>query len=286
MTIPDVIYIRKILSTDSRLKRHVRHDSRSWDYRLDTSGLKVGSVKWERQAPVFDQGDLGSCVGNAAVGCMGTLPYSGTVTSPKFTEDEKGAVALYSAATKLDDDPQNYPPTDTGSDGLSAAKALQAAGEISGYQHTFTLEDALKALQVGPLITGINWYNSMFTPSSTGLVKLTKSSGVAGGHEIVVDEYQADTDRVGFQNSWGTSWGVGGRFYMKSADWGSLLAEQGDVILFTPATQPAPTPFPAPAPPVADRDVTLWATAGPWVASTHIGSNKKMADALKAWHTS
>jgi hypothetical protein len=92
---------------------------------------------------------------------------------------------------RADDYPGQYPPDDTGCDGLTIAKVLTAAGEISGYQHTFSLDDALKALGVTPVITGVtSWYQDMFNPTADGRVHPT--GGVAGGHEFVVDEIDAE----------------------------------------------------------------------------------------------
>lgn len=250
------------------LGRHVRHDPASRAFAFPTAGLTLKSVRHERRIPVLDQGQLGSCTGNAGVGCLGTDPFYATVallplrhTGSRqladgrllYALDEEGAVQLYSAATRLDDAPAQYPPTDTGSDGLSVAKALKAAGEISGYQHTFSLQDALLALTVTPFITGVTWYNSMFNPDADGRLIVDPKSGVAGGHEFVVDQLDVEHQRVWMTNSWGAGWGAQGRAYLTWDDYGALLADQGDVTVFVPLTQPAPTPTPpGPAPdPVA-----------------------------------
>jgi hypothetical protein len=34
---------------------------------------------WTRRIPVLDQGDLGSCTGNAATGVLGSEPFYGTL---------------------------------------------------------------------------------------------------------------------------------------------------------------------------------------------------------------
>jgi hypothetical protein len=283
------VHFERIPSTDPRLGRHVRHDDRSRAFAYPTAGLTLTSAKHTRRIPVLDQGQLGSCTGNAGIGALGTDPYFETLVDPgavrgtpgsRYSFDEAGAVALYSAATKLDDAPGSYPPDDTGSDGLSVAKALKTAGEISGYQHTFTLTDALLALGKTPVITGVSWHEDMFQPDSDGRVHIT--GALAGGHEFVVDEIDVETERVWFTNSWGTSWGVNGRAYLTFDDWGRLLADQGDVTVFTPLTQPAPTPTPAPP---ADPDQALAAIAHPWVLEHHtaVGGNNHMASALKAW---
>ncbi len=240
---------RRIPSTDPRLGRHVRHDSRSLQYLYRARrATTLVTVQHGRDVPVFDQGDLGSCTGNAGLGALGTDPLYQTVTGlVPFTEAE--AVVIYGRATQLDDASGTYPPDDTGSDGLSVAKALQGFGLISGYLHATTLEDTLAALQDQPVIVGVNWYQNMFNPDADGLVSIAADDTLAGGHEFVLDGYDAAKQWVWFTNSWGTSWGVEGRAAMTVATLKRLLSEEGDCTIFTPITAPAPQPTPAPVPP-------------------------------------
>lgn len=283
------VYRERIPSTDPRLNRHIHHDERSRAYAFDTSGLEIVSAKHVRRIPVLDQGNLGSCTGNAGIGCLGTDPFYATVPSRlqpllvaqgayPFTED--GAVQLYSDATKIDPYDGTYPPTDSGSDGLSIAKVLKAAGQIAGYQHTFSLDDALKALGQYPVICGTVWYQSMFEPRADGQLVVDASSGVAGGHEYVVDEIDADTGRVWMTNSWGSDWSLNGRAWLSWDDWGDLLDAQGDVTVFTPLTQPAPTPTPADP---ADAAFAAVLRHHDWVHRHHVLDNAKVASAGRTW---
>lgn len=270
---------------DNRLGRHVNHDPRSRRFPVRRD-VPIVSVVHERRIPIFDQGDTGSCTGNAAVGCMGTGLFFDSIdtahTMPRYAPTEPGAVACYSRATQIDDYAGTYPPTDTGSDGLSVAKALVEAHEISGYEHAFSLAQALQALMVTPVIVGVNWYTDMFEPDSSGLVRPRGS--LAGGHEFVMDSYDATTAIVGFTNSWGTSWGVAGRFFMTTGDFATLLAQDGDVTSFVPVTEPAPTPDPAvPAPVPEEADRALWLATKEWSSEGHTGGNKKAAKAVKKW---
>jgi hypothetical protein len=262
-----------------RLGRHVRHDPRSLAYLFpERDPATLTSVRHERAIPVLDQGNLGSCTGNAAEGCVGTAPFYGVIPGTvaarptnNGVKDEDQAVALYSAATKLDDYDGSYPPEDTGSDGLSVAKAAQKAGLISGYQHCTSLNAALAALAERPIITGINWYDSFDNPDENGIVRITKGAQVRGGHEICLDELQVESELIGFTNSWGTGWGVDGRAYISWADFKRLLSEDGDVTAFVPISQPAPTPTPptpAPSDPLGELATLLkqWmADVGTWL---------------------
>jgi hypothetical protein len=198
--------------------------------------------------PILDQGNVGSCTANAAFGLLMTQPFS---TGQVWTEQD--CLALYHEETVLDDVeiPGQYPPNDTGSAGIYAMQALKNRGLITSYLHAFSLDDALGALANGPIAVGSVWMQSMFDPDSSGTIKVNKRSGVAGGHEYVVDGYDPSRDAVRMTNSWGTSWGVNGQAWIKTADFQWLLGQQGDVVQPTvsvPAPTPTPDPTPTPAP--------------------------------------
>lgn len=218
-----------------RLGRHINHDDRSRDYPLrpDTSTPLV-AVRHESFCPILYQ-SIGACTGNAGLSAVYHAPYARAATIwPGYTPDEDSAVKLYSLATQLDTFRGTYPPNDTGSDGLSVAKALKAAGIIGTYRWAFSAATALAQLQQTPLIFGTYWYNSMSTPSRTGLMRVDRRTGMNGGHELCVDEYQPATagqpDKVGGPNSWGTNWGANGRWYLTVTDFARLLSEQGDCV--------------------------------------------------------
>ena len=225
------------------LGRHVRHDSRSLQYLVAADGT-VASATWKRDIPVLDQGQVGSCTGNATVGVLGTDPFYATL--PKGTKtDESEALVIYSGAEKIDGG-VGYPPEDHGSSGLSVAKEALSLGLIAGYQHITSVSAAQTAIQSGPFIVGTDWYTGMDSPTAAGLV--TATGTVRGGHEYECHEYDAEHDLWWFYNSWGTSYGVEGRFCYSSQTFASLLANQGDATVFTPLGVPAPTPTPPPAP--------------------------------------
>ncbi|MCX5209825.1 hypothetical protein OG689_11065 [Kitasatospora sp. NBC_00240] len=265
--------------------RHVEHDPRSLRHAhgvLPKSALR--SVNWERRAPILDQGEIGSCTGNAAtgllatdsagrqattsvtIGAAGAAASRGLFAAGEHTLNEAFAVHLYSLATVLDDIPGSYPPTDTGSSGLGAAKALKTLGLATGYTHAFSIAAVASALQAGPVLLGIPWLQSMFEPAADGRIVVYKTSKVAGGHELEITGWDAGTDRYWLTNSWGDSWGQSGRGYLAAADLAWLLSQQGDVTV--PVLSTAPVPVPAPTP--ADPDAALAAAARQWLSDKHL----------------
>lgn len=235
-TVPSVVR-RKIPSTHPRLKRHVNHDPRSRLYAFTAPpNAKITSVAHARHIPILDQGQVGSCTGNAAIGALACDPIFGVAPlSATYTLNESGAQHLYSAAEVIDGEGP-FPPHDVGSSGLSVAKALKNAGLITSYRHAFSMRDALVAAASGPFIAGINWYSEMFYPDVDGRVH--PRGTLAGGHEVLCRQVDAERRRVWFDNSWGTSWGVAGRFYLSFDDFETLLAQRGDVTILTPALTP------------------------------------------------
>lgn len=275
------IRIAEDVVADRRLGRHINHDPRSRAYAFKAG--TYNTIRHERWSTVLDQGDVGSCTGNAATGALGTAPFA--VSTQAL--DESFALKLYGMATSLDNYPGTYPPTDTGSDGLSVAKACQNLGLISGYQHAFTLDAALTALQSYALITGVNWYSSFDEPDANGLVKIASNAYVRGGHEFEIIGCDVVKRQLEAVNSWGSGWGKDGHFFIGFDDFTRLMSEDGDVTVLLPPTTPAPTPTPVPDPtptPVDDgADTTLWAATEQWAHARHTGCNKKAAKAVLAW---
>jgi hypothetical protein len=211
-----------------RLGRHVEHDQRSRAYPADMT-LPIKSVRWSRRAPVLDQGDVGSCTGNAAAGWLA----SDTADRPGRTNiTEQTALDIYAKATHLDRVKGIYPPDDTGSSGLAVAKAMVQLGHTRGqYRHAFGLAHMLAAMQTGPVLVGVTWLAGCDEPDRHGLVRY--SGVVRGGHEILADEISTAERLVWFTNSWGTGWGVHGRFAMTWADLDLALHDHGDVTVPT-----------------------------------------------------
>jgi len=210
------------MSTPFPLGRHAEQDPRSLNYPAAT--LPISYVRWARVGRVLDQGQVGSCTGNATAQCQNHRP----LFRLGQYRDEARAVGYYSYATRVDPWDGIYPPDDTGSSGLAAAKGPRCYGDIVAYNHAFGAEHAMEALGYGPLSIGTDWYNDMFNPDSRGFV--TPTGGIAGGHQYVLDGIDRANGWVRFQNSWSDQWGKMGRFWMTIPDFTTLLGADGDAI--------------------------------------------------------
>ncbi len=280
------IEVEIIPARDPRLKRQIRHDSESRRYAFPTEHLSIETVEHKRILAILNQGQVGKCTAETGLGVLGTEPYHSQALADLFgmafgSFDDRGSDRLYDAEEMLDGN-GHYPPNDYGSSGLTLAKALRAAGLISGWTQTFSLDGFLKALGQYPVAVGTYWYRSMSHPARDGLVTVDFTSGIDGGHEYEAVGYDAKTNRVKFANSWGTSWGAAGYFHIDADVFGKLLGKKGDATVFTPATLPPPEPQPQPEPPALQREKDLYAALGAWAKAPHTGTPAKIAAALNA----
>jgi hypothetical protein len=272
---------------DKPLGRQRMTDSRSAAYRyVRRPVLAVKDTEWPRNIPILDQGNIGSCEGNAELGCAASGPIYSAL-GPKLRvlvgKGEPEALALYARATALDGYPGvfTYPPPggeDTGTDSTSASKAAQEAGLISGYLHAADLASTLDALMLGPVNLGIDWYDSFDDPASDGLVEIAPSAVVRGGHALCARAVDAGRARVWLDNSWTDSWGVKGRCCMAFDTLSQLLETGGECVVPVPLSAPAPQPQPVPPGPLAEylADARL----AKWAGARHVLDN---AYAAKRW---
>lgn len=210
------------------LGRLVEHDPRSRDHAHPEQVGPASSVLWPRLSPILDQGQLGSCTANAMAGWLGCGPHA-TSTAAAASYDETFAVDLYSAATHLDPFPGAYPPDDTGSSGLAVAKAAKRRGLISSYSWCFTTAALIRALQTGPVIVGVPWYEGMDSPE--GDAEVHPTGQIVGGHEFLIRGYESYSGMLLADNSWGTRWGWAGSFRLSLQTWDVLRRGRADVTV-------------------------------------------------------
>lgn len=219
-------HLERIPTSDPRLGRHIRHDPRSRGYAYTATVEPRHDVQLRLYQPhPLPNQTIGCCTGvDAAVKAnIAGNRVKGVVLGMD------GAVEIYSLATHLDPWPETYPPDDTGSTGLAAAKASRQLGLITRYEWIFTGAAGIyAALASGrPVGVGTAWYQDMFQPDPTGIIHV--SGPLAGGHQWTITGYRKRLDAFTGQCWWG-AWGLhgSGRFYIRRADLEQLLDDQGD----------------------------------------------------------
>jgi hypothetical protein len=224
------------------LGRHIYRDARSLNFPADLA-KQIVSVRHASSGLPLNQGDTGSCTAHGLCGALNTVPHW---ESGQPTLGEPDAYAAYSLEEQLEGFGP-YPPADNGGSGTMVCKAAKQLGWLSSYQTADGIVAAIRALALRPVITGTNWLTSFDSPDLNGLVEITPNATVRGGHEYMRDEIivpagltlttdaeilaNLDQILIGGFNSWGTSYGKGGRFYYTANTWQTLLERQGDVTV-------------------------------------------------------
>jgi hypothetical protein len=149
--------------------------------------------------------------------------------------DMAWAMSGYEWETANDEFDGQYPPTDTGSSGLAAAKTAQHTGDGGPYQWIFGGADGVvQAIMSGKAISvGTDWYENQFTGYKMyyGKPVIKPGGSLAGGHQYVFHGYSRASDRLLGRCWWGAEDGsldVHRDFWMARGDAGDLLANQGD----------------------------------------------------------
>lgn len=239
------------------LGRGVRHDPESLRFLIPPRAALATSLLWDHKIRILRQW-VGSCTGHASVANLGCEPFFSTVNTLATLDDDL-AMHFYAIATGIDPYLGTFPPTDTGSDGLSVAKAVRLDGLILGYKHATSIDGLITALQFGPVITGNEWQEAMDNPQSDGLIRV--GGELRGGHEWCWRGVDLERKRFRGIQSWGEDWADHGYFDMTFDDVDYLLHRQGDITQFVPLTSVPPTPKPV-TPTQADLD--LIAKMDPW----------------------
>ena len=164
----------------------------------------------------LDQGDTPHCVGFASAHWEGADPVEGAVTNStghdiyylcKIKDGETGA--------------------EDGTYVRTAAAVLKSLSRLDAYYFADNITQIRDWLRTfGSVIMGTDWLEDMFYPDNDGYVNV--SGSVAGGHSYIVLGDLTTEEAFLCQNSWGSEWGIGGRFKVKWNDMAQLLAAQGE----------------------------------------------------------
>ncbi len=118
---------------------------------------------------------------------------------------------------------------------LAGAQVARRRKVITGYRWAFGIDDVIDTLVVkGPVLLGLNWYDSMYRTRPDGRVRVDGS--IVGGHCILATGYIHLHPRWGgswieWVNSWGPTYGVDGKGYIRATDLGDLLQQSGEACI-------------------------------------------------------
>lgn len=237
-------------------------------------------VDWRVVCPaVYDQGAYGSCTANAAVGAfefdvikqgvLDTMPsrmfayYNTRVLDGDVRSDGGGTIRnANKALAKWGVCPESewpYVEKDLLTKAPDTAYIDAAPNMITNYAAVQQDLDSIKTVLANgfPVQIGFTVYESFESDAAntTGIIPMPDlaTEGVLGGHAVLIVGY-ADSITVGggtisnvfiTRNSWGTSWGDKGYFYMPYPYFTDAnLASDLWVINAVPGPKPGPNPPP------------------------------------------
>ncbi len=224
----DDLYVKTVEPQDPRLGRQVVHDPQSRNFprvvAIDKSTWRDKVVRLYDPWPNPNQ-TIGNCTGCGKAMEFNAIGNRITGSVLKMPDADK----IYSLATGMDPWEGSWPPTDTGSSGLAAAKAAVQLGLGGEYRWHFGGADEVVQSLMGdehqqPRVVNIGswWHWDMFRPDANGVVRPT--GGYAGGHQWIVRGYDVDRDLV-MGRCW---WGEFKDFWISRADLDTLLRDDGD----------------------------------------------------------
>lgn len=193
-------------------ERDARDDNYSIEQVLSAAPRNLLVVNWEI-GPVLDQGTTSTCVGHAAQGLLTATPNRQAGLSP---------FQIYDWAHDNDE----FPPQTEGTSIRAGLQALRHFGKIKAFYWAKTTDQMTQHLLTrGPLIVGTDWLKLMETPDHLGRVLV--QGAATGGHAYLL--YGVDLTKQVYRavNSWGESWGNGGRFDIPIAGFAKLLKRGG-----------------------------------------------------------
>ena len=206
----------------------VDHDVRNRNYPMrELLPDQPPKTKLWARGKAYDQGQKPWCVGETFKGILNTRPNSSLVAWRIRSKYDAGEI--YHGAQLNDDWPgEAY----DGTSASGACKYLQSQGRIKEYRWCFGVDDVLDTLSHhGPVAIGVQWTQDCMATNSGGYI--SPSGAVVGGHEVELRGINVERGYVIGCNSWGTTWGIHGEFFLTFDSLGVLLANQGDAVTTT-----------------------------------------------------
>lgn len=198
-----------------------RLDERNLAYRVTAEPSLLDRSKfWTPGARVLDQGEEGACVG---FGCANEAAASPVRVKP-ITNDT--GFSVYRRAKEIDEwEGVEYSGTSVRA-GMLVGREL---GWWSGFQWATNAAGLRSALELGPVVIGIEWRLGMYE-APNGV--LTSTGHVVGGHCLLITGYTRRHSKLRvpayrLRNSWSAAWGANGSAYMRADELLHLLFGAG-----------------------------------------------------------
>jgi hypothetical protein len=222
MSDDDITYV-KIDQQDPRLGRNILFDRRSRAFPLAAS---IDRSTWrDRSLRVYDpypnpNQTIGNCTGCSKATQMNTMGSRKKGQVLNMAD----ATRIYSRNTEIDPWPGVWPPDDTGSSTLAAAKTAQEFGIGTEYRWIFGGADEIVQTIVDgrAVVLGTYWEYDMFRQDSSNRIR--PGGGDAGGHAWTVRGYWKANDWV-LGRCW---WGGFRDFWISRMDLDYLMRRDGD----------------------------------------------------------
>lgn len=229
---------------DRRLDRIAMYDRRSLEFPIDgalnAEQQQLVSKKWTTPpgTPVLNQGVQGACVGAGITHELMFYPVAVRGLDMTFAREK-----IYWVAQRDDPWPGgSYDGANPRYEGTSVLYGIKAAADLGYYTEyrwaTSEPEMARGVGYLGPAIIGVDWYEGMFEPDSTGFIHPTGDK--MGGHCCLAIGINVREGHYTIRNSWGPDWGTGGDAKISRADMAKLLGDNGECAIITQRTLPPP----------------------------------------------
>jgi hypothetical protein len=169
----------------------------------------LATYKYWYRSLVLNQGNTGTCEGNAWTGWLA----DGPITHPSITA-LKDATAGEEYARQLYVEATGDTSLQEGAYTRQLLKVLVGRGLIGAYHAAASVDEIITTLlRVGPVCFGCDWYSSMDTVVNqydNSYIFVDEASGVRGGHEFILDGINLSPGSglpyVRMHNSWGVGW--------------------------------------------------------------------------------
>lgn len=198
------------------------------------------SIDLQDQCPeVYNQGDLGSCTANAAAGLAQFLMKKEKLGNwmpsrlalyywnrlQEGTVGEDSGASLHDAMNsmvKYGVPHESLWPYNVSKFTVKPTKNVWSDAYWHMIKHGLSVKQNLNAIKTClasgyPIIFGFAIFESFESNdfATTGIMPMPKEGEeILGGHAVMAVGYDDDTRMIKVRNSWGTSWGKGGYFFM------------------------------------------------------------------------